>query len=51
MFTIYYYLRHRRWMEVMFPPLSVCLFVNNNKSCGWIRTKFCGELGYVTRTK
>ena len=32
---------------------QVCLFAceqNNSKSCGRIWTKFCGELGYVTRT-
>ena len=34
------------------PCLSVCLFVwaDISKSCGWIWTKFDGQVGYVTRT-
>ena len=52
------YLRHRRWTEVKFSPLSVCLSVyvclffceqDISKSCEWIQTKFGGEVGCVTR--
>ena len=44
-------------MEVMFSPLSVCLFVvclsidSISKCCGWIRASFVGEVGCVTRKK
>uniref|UniRef100_A0A8C4RAV1 Nuclear pore complex protein Nup85 n=1 Tax=Eptatretus burgeri TaxID=7764 RepID=A0A8C4RAV1_EPTBU len=45
----YHYLHHRRWEEVMFSSLSVCV-QDFSKSCGWIRITFCGQVGCVRRT-
>ena len=56
MHLVAFYLCHLRWTEVMFSPLSVCLSIcllvceeDVAKSCGWIQTKFDGQVGCATR--
>jgi len=45
------YLWNRRWTDVMFSPLSVCLSVSTISQCyGRGRTKLGGQVGFVTCT-
>ena len=45
------YLCHRRWMEVIFSPLSVCLWAwYLKKNYEWIERKLCGQVGCLPMT-